>query len=322
MSVVIALLAIAASLAVGAQSIAPHEVWDAFFSFDSASTDHAIVRTLRLDRTLIGITSGAALAVAGALTQSLTRNPLADPGLLGLNAGAALAIVLGTVVGGVASFAPQIVLAFIGAASAGLVVYGVGGRGAGSSAPTRLVLAGAAVTAMLSAVTAAIVIAQPFALSQLRFWLAGSLTGRLGTPIAVIAALVGAVIAVAFLAVRPLSAIALGDDAAAALGVKAGLTRFHVLITVVALAGLATALAGPIAFIGLAVPHLVRAVVGPRIGWLLALSIPLGAAAVLACDVVGRIIARPGEISVGVTTALLGGILLAILASRMRAVAL
>ena len=160
-------------------------------------------------------------------------------------------------------------------------------------------------------------VAQPFALNQLRFWLAGSLTGRTGIPVGPLAVSVAIAIALGLLAVRPLSAIALGDHAAAALGTRAGLTRVHVLATVIVLAGLATALAGPIAFVGLAVPHLVRALVGPRIGWLLVLSIPLGAAVVLLGDVAGRIVARPGEISVGVTTALFGGILLAVLARRM-----
>lgn len=320
-AVTIALVAVAASLAIGAQEIALQDVWAALFAADPDNSQHQIVRGLRVDRTVIGIAAGAALAVAGALTQSLTRNPLADPGLLGLNAGAALAIVLGTVVGGVASLAPQILLAFVGAAIAGLVAYGVGATGAGAAAPARLVLAGAAVTALLTAATSAIVVAQPFALNQLRFWLAGSLTGRVGVPVLPLVAFVAVAIAVALLAVRPLSAIALGDDAAASLGTRAGVTRAHVLVTVIALAGLATALAGPIAFVGLAVPHLVRALVGPRIGWLLVLSIPLGAAVVLLCDVVGRVVARPGEIPVGVTTALLGGILLAVLARRMRAVA-
>ncbi|MCB2412239.1 iron ABC transporter permease [Demequina sp. TTPB684] len=320
-AIIVALVAVVASLAIGAQEIPPADVWAAFVDYDPANASHQIVRDLRVDRTVIGIAAGAALAVAGALTQSLTRNPLADPGLLGLNAGAALAIVLGTVVAGVGSFAPQILLAFMGAAVAGLVAYGVGATGAGAAAPARLVLAGAAVTALLTAVTSAIVVAQPFALNQLRFWLAGSLTGRAGVPTGPLVVGIGLTILVALLAVRPLSAIALGDDAAASLGTRAGLTRVHVLVTVIALAGVATALAGPIAFVGLAVPHLVRALVGPRIGWLLVLSIPFGAAVVLLCDVAGRIVARPGEISVGVTTALLGGILLALLARRMRAVA-
>ncbi|WP_291378933.1 iron ABC transporter permease [Demequina sp.] len=320
-AIALALVAVVASLAVGAQQIPAHDVWAAFVDYDAVNPSHQIVRELRVDRTVIGVAAGAALAVAGALTQSLTRNPLADPGLLGLNAGAALAIVLGTVVGGIASFAPQVLLAFVGAAGAGLVAYGVGATGAGAAAPARLVLAGAAVTALLTAVTSAIVVAQPFALNQLRFWLAGSLTGRAGVPVWPLVAFVAIAIALALLAVRPLSAIALGDDAAASLGTRAGLTRAHVLVTVIVLAGLATSLAGPIAFVGLAVPHLVRALVGPRIGWLLVLSIPLGAAVVLLCDVVGRIVARPGEISVGVTTALLGGVLLAALARRMRAVA-
>ena len=279
------------------------------------------MRELRMGRTIIGLTVGAALAVAGALAQSLTRNPLADPGLLGLNAGAALAIVLGATVGGLHTVAPQVALALIGAAVAGALVYGVGGGG-GAATPVRLALAGAAVTALFSAATSAIVLGDQTALNQLRYWLAGSLTGRAGVPVAPFVVATAVLLALAALAARPLAAVALGDDAAVSLGVRVGPTRAAVMSLVVALAAVSTALAGPIAFVGLAVPHLVRAVTGARIAWLLALSAPVGAAVVVLADVLGRLVARPGEISVGIATALGGGIVLALLARRMRVVAL
>ncbi len=313
--------AVAASLALGAKSIPLSTVWDAIWNRGPGGEDHEIVRTLRWDRTLIGLGAGAALAVSGALAQSLTRNPLADPGLLGLNAGAALAIVIGTVFGGVVTVVPQVALALVGAASAGLVVYGVGGGG-GASAPIRLALAGAAVTALLAAATTAIVLYDQTALNVLRYWLAGSLTGRAGIPILPLIALIGVLLALVTLCVRPLQAIALGDDAAAGLGIHVARTRAGVMALVVALAAVSTAIAGPIAFVGLAVPHLVRAVTGPRIGWLIAMSIPAGGVVMLAADVAGRLVARPGEISVGIATALGGGVLLAILARRLRVVAL
>jgi iron complex transport system permease protein len=315
------LVAIAASLALGARSIALATVWEALWSPMAGDEEHGIVRELRLDRTIIGLTVGAALAVAGALAQSLTRNPLADPGLLGLNAGAALAIVLGSVLGGVHGVAPQVALALAGAAAAGALVYGVGGGG-GSATPVRLALAGAAVTALFSAVTSAIVLGDQTILNQLRYWLAGSLTGRSGLNIAPLVIAVVLLLVLAALAARPLAAVALGDDAAVSLGVRVGPTRAAVMGLVVALSAVSTALAGPIAFVGLAVPHLVRSVTGARVGWLLALSAPVGAATVLLADVVGRLVARPGEISVGIATALGGGVVLALLAKRMRAVAL
>jgi len=320
-TVVALLAAVAASLAFGAKSISLATVWDAIVAPQSDNPNHAIVRTLRADRTLIGIAAGAALAVAGALAQSLTRNPLADPGLLGLNAGAALAIVVGAVFAGVNTVVPQVALALLGAVVAGVLVYGVG-RGNGPEAPIRLALAGAAVTALLTALTTAIVLYDQTALNVLRFWLAGSLTGRAGIPIVPLVVAIAVLLVSVSVVVRPLEAVALGDDAAAALGIHVTRTRTLVMALVVALAALATALAGPIAFVGLAVPHVMRAVAGPRIGWLLALCAPAGAAVMLAADVVGRLVARPGEVSVGIATALGGGVVLAVLARRLRVVAL
>jgi len=320
-TVILFIAAIAASLALGAKSIPLATVWDAIWNADPLNEDHGIVRTLRWDRTLIGLAAGAALAVSGALAQSLTRNPLADPGLLGLNAGAALAIVIGSVFGGVATVLPQVGLALVGATAAGLIVYGVG-SGGGASAPIRLALAGAAVTALLTALTTAIVVYDQTALNVLRYWLAGSLTGRAGIPILPMLVVIAVLLALVTVFVRPLQAVALGDDAAAALGIHVARTRAGVMALVVCLAAVSTALAGPIAFVGLAVPHLVRAVTGPRVGWLIAMSIPAGGVVMLVADVAGRLVARPGEVSVGIATALGGGVLLAALARRLRVVAL
>jgi iron complex transport system permease protein len=312
--------AVALSLAIGARDISLGTVWAALTAFDPSNPEQVLVRDGRVSRTFIGLVAGACLALAGALSQSVTRNPLADPGLLGINAGAALAVVLGLTAFSVTSFQGQVWLAFAGAATASLAVLAIGGHGVAS--PVRLALAGAAITAALASVTSGILLAQPFALSEFRFWLAGSLTGRAGVPIAPVLAVVLVAAMFAFLAVRPLSALALGDDAAASLGVRAWRTRVVVMAAVALLAGLATALAGPIVFVGLAVPHMVRAVTGARLGWLLVLCAPVGAALVLLCDVVGRIIARPGEIPVGVTTALLGGAALALMARRLKVVSL
>jgi iron complex transport system permease protein len=312
------LVAIALSLAIGARDISLATVWHALFAFDPSSAEQQLVREGRVTRTVIGLVAGAALALAGALAQSVTRNPLADPGLLGLNAGAALAVVLGLTVFSVTTFTGQLWLAFAGAGLAALAVLAIGGRGV--SSPIRLALAGAAITAALTAVTSGILLAQPFALSQFRFWLAGSLTGRADAPLAPVLGIGVLALVLTWLSVRPLSALALGDDAAASLGVRAWRTRTVVMIAVALLAGLATALAGPIVFVGLAVPHLVRAVAGPRLGWLFILSIPAGAALVLLCDVLGRVLARPGELPVGVTTALFGGAMLALMARRLKVV--
>lgn len=313
-------VAVALSLAIGARDIALGTVWDSFSAFDPGNPEHLLIRDGRASRTVIGVIAGACLALAGALAQSVTRNPLADPGILGINAGAALAVVLGLTVFSVTSFTGQVWLAFIGAAAAALAVLAIGGHGVAS--PVRLALAGAAITAALTAVTSGILVAQPFALGEFRFWLAGSLTGRASIPILPVVAVAALAVVLTILAIRPLSALALGDDAAASLGVRAWRTRVVVMVAVALLAGIATALAGPIMFIGLAVPHVVRAITGASLGWLFALSVPAGAALVLLCDVAGRIVARPGELPVGVTTALLGGVGLALLASRLKVVSL
>lgn len=322
LAVALALVVVAAalSLAIGARDIPLGTVWAALTDFDPANPEHSLVRDGRVARTAIGLIAGACLALAGALAQSVTRNPLADPGILGINAGAALAVVLGLTVFSITSFSGQVWLAFIGAAAAALAVLAIGGHGVAS--PVRLALAGAAITAALTALTSGILVAEPFALSEFRFWLAGSLTGRASIPLAPVIGVAALATLLAFLAVRPLSALALGDDAAASLGVRAWRTRVIVMCAVALLAGLATALAGPIMFIGLAVPHLVRAVTGASLGWLFSLSLPLGASLVLLCDIAGRVLARPGEIPVGVTTALIGGAGLALLASRLKVVSL
>ncbi len=315
-------LAIILSLCLGARSIPLSTVWDALFHYNPAVPEQGIIRESRVLRTAIGVLAGAALALAGALTQTITRNPLADPGLLGINAGSALAIVIGITVFGVSGFSPQLWLSFLGAGLAGVAVFAIGGRGAGMSSPVRLALGGAALTAVLGSLTTALLLLNPEALSTFRFWLAGSLIARAQAPLFALAAAGVLAVLIAAMVTRSLGALALGDDSAASLGTHPGRSRALVMVAVTLLAGLATAIAGPIAFIGLAVPHLVRGVTGARLGWLFALSVPVGAAVILLCDVAGRLIARPGEVPVGVTTALLGGAVLALMARKLTVVTL
>lgn len=310
------------SLAVGTRAIDPGTVWDSLWSFDPANPDHLIVRELRMSRTVIGVLAGAALAVAGALMQALTRNPFADPGLLGINAGAALAVVIGIATGAVTSFSGQVWLAFLGAAVAAIAVYAIGARGTSTGAPVRLALAGVAITALLTSVTYGILTVSQSTLNEYRFWVVGSLSGRQGNDITGLATVVAIGLVIGFLAARALQAISLGDDAAAALGVRIGLTRFVVIAVVTLLAGAATAAAGPIVFVGLAVPHVVRALVGASLPWMLVVSAMGGAVLLLACDIIGRVIAQPSEIAVGITTAAVGGLIFALLARRMRVVEL
>ncbi|MDN4474079.1 FecCD family ABC transporter permease [Demequina zhanjiangensis] len=315
-------VAVALSLAIGSRAIDLGTVWQALTQLDPNDPEQLIIRELRVSRTMIGILAGAALGVAGALMQSLTRNPFADPGLLGINAGASLAVVIALSTGIATTFGAQVWFAFAGAGLAAVIVYAIGARGAAAGAPVRLALAGVAFTALVTSVTYAVLLVNEQTLEQYRLWVAGSLTGRQNHDLTALALIVGGSIAAGLLVSRQLQAIALGEDAARALGVNIGVIRALIVLLVTLLAGAATAAAGPIVFVGLAVPHLARALVGASLPWLLVVSALGGAALVLMCDVIGRVIAYPGEIGVGITTAFLGGLLFALMARRMKVVEL
>lgn len=315
------LLTTALSIAVGARSIPLAQVWSLLVATDG-SAEAAIVRELRLPRTLLGLAAGAALGLSGALMQSLTRNPLAEPGLLGVNAGAAFAVVLGITLLGVTRAADYVWLAFAGAGAATVLVYLVGARGRAAQTPARLALAGAAVTAVLMACVWALTFVDPQALDLYRFWVVGSLAGRdLSVLWAVLPFLVAGLVAGVGLA-GPLNAMALGEDTGRALGLRPGLVRAVTGVAVTLLSGAATAAVGPLAFVGLAVPHAVRVLTGPDDRWVLPLSAVVAPALLLAADVLGRVVTAPGELQVGVVTAFLGAPVLIALVTRRRAVAL
>jgi iron complex transport system permease protein len=252
------------------------------------------------------LTLGAALGLAGAVMQGVTRNPLADPGLLGVNAGAALAIVAGTFVFGAASTLTTVWMAFAGAAAAGLLVYALGAMGRGGATPVKLAIAGAALSALLASLTAALLLLDSATLDQYRFWAVGSLAGR-GVDVLVQTLpflVLGAILALA--SSRALDGLALGEDVARSLGQRVGIVRAIAAAAVVLLCGAATAAAGPIWFVGLTVPHVARAITGPDHRWLLPYSMLLGAVLLLAADVIGRFVVRPGELEVGIVTAFIG----------------
>jgi iron complex transport system permease protein len=307
----------AVSIAVGTKSIPLGTVWDALFSRGSTSEDVRIVLDLRLPRTLIGLAAGVALGLAGALMQALTRNPLADPGILGINAGAATAVVLAIRVLGVASLTGYIWFAFFGAAGAFVVVYLLGTRGRSGASPERLALAGAAVGAALLAVTNAVALLDVTTFDRYRLWTVGALSGRdLSVLWGVLPFIViGTVLA---LGLGPsLNVIALGEDTARALGANLNRTRVLTAISVTLLCGAATAAVGPIAFVGLAVPHIARTLVGPDQRWLLPYSLVLAPTLLLLADIAGRIVARPGELQAGLVTAFIGApVFLAVILRR------
>jgi iron complex transport system permease protein len=311
-----------ASLMVGSNALSPGAVLDALRHYDSHSEASLIVVDKRLPRTMVGLLVGVALGLAGTVMQGLTRNPLADPGLLGVNAGAALAVVVGISAFGVSTTAGYVPFAFVGAALASVVVYTIGSLGREGATPVKLALAGAAVSAALGSIVTAILLSSNQALDQLRFWQVGALAGR-GPDVAweVLAPIaVGSVVALGL--GRSLNGLALGDDVARALGQRIGLVRVASAVAVVLLCGSATAAAGPIAFVGLIVPHAARWVVGPDYRWILVFSALFAPTLLLVCDVIGRVVAYPGELEVGVVTAVVGAPLFIALVRRKGAVGL
>lgn len=294
------------SITVGARPIALADIWNALTAFDATQTNYKIILDLRLPRTLVGLLVGAALGLSGAILQGATRNPLADPGILGINAGATLCVVLGISVFGITQLSSYVWLAFLGAGAAMLVVYLVASLGREGATPVKLALAGAAVTAALTSVTSAILITNVETLDQIRFWQVGALTGRTTDILLQVAPFILAGTVLALLTSRILDGLALGDDVARGLGLKVQRGRALVGLAAVILAGAATAAAGPIAFVGLTVPHLARAFTGPNYRWILPYSMLLAPILLLGADIIGRIIVPPGELQVGIVTAALG----------------
>ncbi|WP_233513843.1 FecCD family ABC transporter permease, partial [Micromonospora craterilacus] len=311
----LALLAVAVlSIAVGAKPVPLSEVWSALLDRDAA--EYAVVRQMRLPRTLLGLLAGTALGVAGAAMQALTRNPLADPGLLGINAGAAAAIATAAALFGVGGGTGQVWFALLGAATVTVGVYAVGGGR--SATPARLALAGAALNAALYSYVSAVMLLDSAGLERLRFWTVGSLASADTDTVRQVLPFIAVGLLVALAAARPLNALALGEDAARALGARPALIRAMVIAAITLLCGAATAACGPIVFVGLLVPHLVRALTGPDLRWLLPYSALLAPVLLLGSDVLGRVLGRPGELQVGIVTAVLGGPLFLWLVTRTR----
>lgn len=310
-------LVVLLSIAVGAKPIPLSGVVRALFDgHDSA--DRVVVMDLRLPRTLLGVAVGAALAAAGVLMQALTRNPLADPGILGVNAGASVAVVLAMWIWHVSDLTSYIWWAFLGAGAASVLVYLLGSRGRSGATPVRLALAGTAISAVLGSLISFVTLLNPKVFDQFRFWGVGALAGVDSAVVWQVLPFlaVGAVIALALSG--PLNALALGDETARALGNNVNTTRIVGAIAVTLLCGAATAAVGPIGFIGLTVPHIARMITGPDHRWLVPYSLVLGPVLLLGSDIVGRVVARPGEIEVGVVTAFVGAPVFIALVRRRR----
>ena len=297
--------AILASIAIGARPLTFDEIGHALLSSTGTDTD-IIVRTLRVPRTLLALVVGIALGIAGALIQGHTRNPLADAGLLGLNAGAAFFVVLSIYLFGFNSPSQYLWFAFAGSALASVVVFGLSSIGNGRASPLNLALAGAGVAFFLAAMTNAIVILDQTSLDGYRFWSVGSVAGRgLDVLWQVLPFLVIGVL-IALASTPGLNVMSLGDDVARSLGTNIALTRTVGIVAITLLTGAATAACGPIAFIGLVVPHIARVVTGPDYRWLVPYAGLMGGVMLLVADVIGRVVVRPGELQVGIVLALFG----------------
>ncbi|WP_372472042.1 FecCD family ABC transporter permease [Streptomyces albireticuli] len=298
------LLVAVASVAVGARQIPLDQVWHGLFHFTGTDTD-VVVREVRVPRTLLGLLAGTALGLAGAVMQALTRNPLAEPGILGVNAGAAAAVVSAVSFLGVTSVGGYVWFAFLGAAVVSVLVHALGGSRAAT--PVRLALAGTAVTYALYGYVNSVQLMDSAALDRMRFWTVGSLASASMDVIRQVGPFIAAGVLLALALARPLNAVALGDDTARALGTSPVRTRVLAMTAVTLLCGAATAACGPIVFIGLIVPHLVRSLTGPDLRWILPYAAVLAPVLLLGADVIGRVVTRPGELQAGIVTAVVGG---------------
>ncbi|MFF7563292.1 FecCD family ABC transporter permease [Streptomyces pseudovenezuelae] len=313
-SLVILVLVATASIAVGAKGLSVEQVWHGLFQ-DTGTYGDVVVAD-RLSRTVLGLLAGAALGLSGAVLQALTRNPLADPGLLGINAGASAAVVTAITFFGVTSLSGYVWFAFLGAAAVGALVWFLGGsRGA---TPVRLALAGTAISAALYGYLQAVMITDDQALNKMRFWTVGSLSSANNSTILQVLPFlaIGSLLALAL--ARPLNAMEMGDDTAKALGAHLNRTRALAMLSATVLCGAATAACGPIVFVGLMVPHIVRSFTGPDLRWILPYATVLSPVLLLGSDVIGRLVARPAELQVGIVTALIGGPVFIFLVRRRR----
>lgn len=316
--VLLGVLAVVAfvSVVLGSRGVGLSTVWDAIAHYDPTSTDQTVIRELRLPRTILGLLAGAALGLAGAILQGVTRNALADPGIMGINSGAAAAVVVSIMISGQSDVTTYIWWAFAGAAGATVLVYGVASFGREGATPIKLALAGAAVSAGCYSVTTGATMLDSAALDQLRFWQVGSLAGRYWPIVEQTAPFLATGLVLALFTGRWLNGLALGDDVATALGQRVGLTRAGLFVVVVLLAGGATAACGPIVFIGLVVPHMARAICGPDYRWITAYCLLLSPIVLLTADVLGRVMKFSGEVQVGVVLGLLGAPVFAFLIRR------
>ncbi|MGE6611815.1 FecCD family ABC transporter permease [Peribacillus sp. NPDC076916] len=278
---------------------------DAFTHFNGTN-EHIVIQSVRLPRALIASAIGASLAISGVLMQTLTKNPLASPDIFGVNAGAGLAVVTGVTVFGISNLQVFTWLSFIGAAIATISIFMIGSMGRGGLTPMKLTLAGAAMTAMVASLTQGLLVSNEALLDQVLFWLAGSVSGRsLDNLVAVLPYLVVGW-GLALIMSGKMNVLSMGEDVAKGLGLNIVFLKLVLGLAIILLAGGSVAVAGPIGFIGIVVPHLTRSIVGIDHRWVIPFSGLFGAVLLIAADVISRYILMPREVPVGVMTAIIG----------------
>ncbi|WP_255301115.1 FecCD family ABC transporter permease [Bacillus sp. Marseille-P3800] len=311
------LVSVLSSVAFGSRVVTLDELLTALFNSGSDSYSVSVVRE-RVPRTVFSLLCGAALGVSGALMQAVTRNPIADPSILGVNTGAALFVVAGLAFFNISSANQYIWFAIIGAMLTAVFVYGIGSMGRAGATPLKLVLAGVATSAALSSLVSAIMLNRTYVMDQFRFWQVGSVGSGSWDSITTFLPFLVVGLTLGILSSSALNALALGDDVATGQGVRTGLLRVTAAFAGVVLCGAATALAGPIGFIGLLSAHLIRLLLGADLRYIIPLSAIAGAVILTISDVAGRLIGSPGELEAGVITAFVGAPLLILFAMRMK----
>lgn len=302
---IVVLFLMAVSVSVGVKKIPLAEVIQSFTAFNGSS-EHLIIQETRVPRAIIAVIVGGSLAIAGAVMQALTRNPLASPATLGVNAGASFFIVVAVSFFSITALTSLMGIGFIGAAVAAFTVYFLGSMGREGLTPVKLTLAGAALAALFASLTQGLLVMNEKGLDELLFWLTGSVEGRKLTMVAPVIPFVLAGWLIAFLMANPINVLAMGEDVAKGLGQRTGWTKLMGAIVIILLAGGSVAIAGPIVFVGLVVPHVARSLVGIDHRWVLPYSAVLGAVLLLAADIGGRFLMIDQEIPVGVMTAIVG----------------
>ena len=310
-------LCVLASLAFGARYVEFHTVINALLDPQSNSFGALVVHE-RIPRTVFSIIAGASLGVSGALMQAITRNPIADPSILGVNTGASLFVVSGIAFFNISTAGQYIWFALAGAAVTAIFVYGIGSLGYGGATPIKLALAGAATSAALASLVSAVILPRTEVMNAYRFWQVGTVSGATWQGIATVLPFLIVGMAIGIFSTPALNALALGDEVATGLGVNTGIIRLICAFAGVLLCGATTALAGPIAFVGLMIPHTMRLICGPNLRYIVPMSAVGGALLLTISDIIGRLIGNPGELEAGIITAFFGAPILIFIAMKAK----